>query len=622
MGAPVSDALPGWPRRQRVDGWELAAVVPVAFSVALLPFLFGGRYPGWLDAAEALTFGAALVLLIGGRLNRPHGTARRLLTWSLAAAAAAAVVSSVVSEELATSVPVLLEWLWLGGTALLVGFLAERGYGRDLLAVLLLGAVSTEGAWAFYLWWGSQDPRHAQVGTFYAANQYAGYVLLLAPLFLALCLVSSSHIKAAGAGFLASFLYLGVALSGSRAGVLAAAAGFLATATIVALGLPVRTLLRTALVAVGVVGLGIVLTSPLLFPAAKTISGVGGVVAVKGEDPADLTQRLHWDLGALEIGLDHPLTGSGLGTFGDVFFAIQKPEWQWSKYAHNQYLEAFAEGGALLLAAMMAIPLIALAGGVSALWGRVTEADFARLGLWGGLVGGSLHLLVDHDWSYPAYAVTFVVAAVLVVHPMEIPAPTAAGTPRQRVPTGRPLRRPVRLGLTAVAALCLAAVGGQYLSNRLLQGGPAGRAGRLHVATLLAPYAADPFEKLALLDVRAGDTRHLHEAARLLGSAIARDELDPNLQWELAAIETKLGNLPAARREYRAAIEDVPLAAAAYLKAAAFEEQSAHDGARASSILAEGITRIRLQPSSAGQGGALNALNEAQASLEAGIGAP
>lgn len=565
---------------QRCAEW--AAVAALGFTILLLPFAFGGHYPGWLTLAEVFTFAAVAVLGSLG-VYEFRGIGARRLSASLAVLALAAGLSAAFSPAPATSYPGLVEWLWLGGTGVLAVSLTRRLRGRKVLVGMLLGAVIGEVFWAYYLWWGSRTPTHPQFGTFYAPNQYAGYVVLLAPLLLGVCLTAKSRWSAAGAGTAAGFLYLGVALSGSRAGVAAALLGMLAAALFSRQPLG-RVALRTGFVVVAVVGLGFLMTSSLLFPGAahRATAGAQGALGVKGTDPASLVMRVRWDRAAFGMGLHHLLTGTGLGTFGAVLLKTANPSWQWSAFAHNQFLESFAEGGALMFAGMLGLVLVPMTVGARALWARRSDPDGWCLGLWAGLVGASAHLLLDHDWSYPAYAAAFVVAAALVTAPWdslaEQPAPVRAGW--------------FRPSLAGVAGLCLLVSAGSYVSGRLVQG-RAPSTGSIHAAMVLAPYASAPYVKRADRLASSASPTDLAAAARALGSAAARDPYDPALQWDLAGVETRLGNHQAARQAYRQAISIVPGSPKAYILAATFEATVDHKPTVAAALLDEGIARLR-----------------------------
>lgn len=603
------EGAPGFAGGTSVPGpWAWVALVPLVFSLGVLPLMFGGRYQGWLLAAQVSTFAMVALLAIVGTAWVPQEGGGRAVRWVLVVASIAAIAAAVFSREVGASVPEALVWLWLCASALVTGVVATHRPAREALGAVLLGSVFLEAFWSFFVWWGGQDPAKAQAGTFYASNQYAGYLLLLAPGFLALCLVSSSRAWSAGAALAAAYLYLGIALSGSRAGAVAAGVGVVVMGLLVARRHLVRTLVRLTLTALAVVGLGLVMTSPMLFRSARTPSGLGGAIAVKGTDTTDLTQRIHWDVGALRIGVHRPLVGTGLGTFGDMLFKTQQPQWQWSRYVHNQYLESFAEGGVVLLAAMVALPLVGLGGGLRGLRRGPADDDYLRLGLVGGLVGGALHLAVDHDWSYPAYAVAFVVVATL--------AAASWGPPATEAPLRASRSRGwIRWGIGALASLCLVVAVGQYASVRLLRGPGSRRLATIHVAMVLAPYLPGPYEQEALVRADQGGMANLRAARSLLGDAIARNQLSPSLRWELAQVDVQLEDLAGARSAYRAAIVIAPLSTDGYLAAATFEAQVAKNIPGALAILDEGVTRLRPVPAPSGTNAGVTALLAAKGRL-------
>lgn len=605
----IPDAQPFHSGLRLVD---LVAAAPVALSLLVLPFMFGGQYQGWQAVAEASSFAGVAILGLAGKLDLFRRPGSRLLVGTLGVLAVGAGVSVALSPAAATSYPLFLEWLWLAATGLLAVALARRRRGRGLLVGALLLAVIGQVFWSFYLWWGSRTPTHAQAGTFYAPNQYAGYVLLLTPVLLAVCVRAGSRLTATGAGIAAAFLYLGIALSGSRAGVGAAVLGAAAAVAISRRSAP-RAFLRSGLVVAAVAGLGLVMTSHLLFPRATHGAGSGaqGVLGVKGADPASLIMRLRWDVAAIRMGISHPLTGTGLGTFGAVLLKTMNPSWQWSLYAHNQYLEAFAEGGILLFAGMIALALVPLVAGARALWRRSTDLDPWRLGLWAGLVGASAHLLVDHDWSYPAYAVTFVVVAALVVSPWD----RTEGPPAVRP------RRAARVAIATVATVCLLAVATSYVSTRLISGhAPSDRA--LHLAARLAPYSSAPLEKEGVRLASSGTASDLTQAASLLRRAIQRNQLSPSLRWELAGVYAKLGDDAAARRDYEDAISLVPGSLNAYVLAANFELSDAHDLEGAARFLDKGIAQFRRGAEGSDPAPALVDLLASRAQIDEQLGRP
>jgi O-antigen ligase len=122
---------------------------------------------------------------------------------------------------------------------------------------------------------------------------------------------------------------------------------------------------------------------------------------------------------------DFPLTGSGFGSFPDVFPAYQPAgEYKrWNK-VHNDYLEVLLEGGAIagfLLLWLMwnywrrAVGVFRRQPG--------TPRDYATIGLVLGLVALSLHALFDFNHQIPANALLFTTLAAMAVAARESSTP-------------------------------------------------------------------------------------------------------------------------------------------------------------------------------------------------------
>lgn len=575
---------------------RVLALGPVLLSLVWLPLRGGGSDPGPLLVSQAVTFGALAVLAATGRLRATRVPNRPLL-WAMTGLVAAAGLSAAFSLDLDASVPAFFVWAWLGATAVLVTVAVRRSRDVALLAGALVAAVLLQTFWSFFVWWGGGDAGPLQSGTFYAPNQYAGYLVLLAPLLLAHALLVPHRRQAAAWGVMAAFVYLGILLSGSRAGLGAALIGAVAAAALAGRRGVRRALVRAPLVAATTALLGLALTGSLLFPEEATPSASGSppgltasVESKGGTGGASIAMRANWVEGAMTIGFARPLTGSGLGTFGEMFVQVQDPRWYWSRYAHNHYAEAFAEGGLPLAAATVGFPLIALVVGLRGIWRSGSTSPW-QVGLFAGLLGASAHLLLDHDWSFPGYGVTFVACALLLA---SLPGEDSPGSPA--VTTAGRLGT---LALAAASALLAAAVGGLWLSPRLAAdpaGVVAAGVSRGDLATWLAPYSTLPGRELAR-DLGAQRGREeVEAAARHLRRAIALDELEPRLRWSLGSVLGALGDLEGARHSYREAIRIAPNAPASYGLAAEFEITTAGDPKAAARILDSGIARLKLRP--------------------------
>jgi O-antigen ligase len=104
---------------------------------------------------------------------------------------------------------------------------------------------------------------------------------------------------------------------------------------------------------------------------------------------------------ALRTAAEHPVLGTGPGTFGIAYKKIKKPESEMALLAHNDYLEQASDSGvpgflfySAMVAATLAIP-----------WRRgVLKGDGVKLAVWLGLLGWALQGLVEFGLFIPALA--------------------------------------------------------------------------------------------------------------------------------------------------------------------------------------------------------------------------
>ncbi len=113
---------------------------------------------------------------------------------------------------------------------------------------------------------------------------------------------------------------------------------------------------------------------------------------------------------------DYAVTGSGFGSFRDVFPAYLPPGelMRWYR-VHNDYLEVVLEGG--FVAGLLVLWLtwnywIRVLGGV----GRAScSHDYATIGLVLGLIALSVHAFFDFNHQVPANALLFTTLAAIAV---------------------------------------------------------------------------------------------------------------------------------------------------------------------------------------------------------------
>ena len=150
----------------------------------------------------------------------------------------------------------------------------------------------------------------------------------------------------------------------------------------------------------------------LALAAAVAVAALAVVLAVSGV-PDDLSELAgenraqFWEV-AWHAYLDHPLLGTGAGTYGDVWLAERGAE-SFTRTAHSLYVQSLAElgpVGLVLVVVALALPLARLRGVRDPLVATAAAGSAAFV----------LHAGIDWDWEMPAVGLAgiFCAAAVLV----------------------------------------------------------------------------------------------------------------------------------------------------------------------------------------------------------------
>jgi len=303
--------------------------------------------------------------------------------------------------------------------AFLVGVVAwARTPGRRSwlgIAVSALGLFGTVLAIASWIRGG--DPHALLRGILGWHNQTAGFALAalaLALVLLAIAAPPPAPSRAIGRAALAVpwsaaiVCGAGLLLTGSRFGsTLGACAAAVAVVLAIAIGVERRSwgpFVRVAVAIAGAVALAAVLRSPLVFPESDVGLSPVGAITSRGTGEGSLGARFDFWTAALGMGAAHPLTGVGLLRFPEFANCYADLDyWGWTP--HNEWLYAWAEGGAVML-----VPLLALTAGLLALVVRsirpfpradALARDPAR---WGGLValvGSVAALALEYNLFYP-----------------------------------------------------------------------------------------------------------------------------------------------------------------------------------------------------------------------------
>lgn len=400
-----------------------------------------GAYHFTGQVLTGLLLGAAAVVALAGRRLvlrdlrfSPVAVSAALALWAVLSAGAAGVSLTAAGPTVA-----------LLGALVVVGVLCRQGGDEVVVGLLLLGglvALSGLAGVAFrYEPWTLEDQglwRAATTLTY--ANAGAG---LLVPLVLVAAgrLVSTPRSPSLAA--VTALLLAGAGATLSRGGVLALVLGGL----VLARALGARRLLAAgagpvagALVALGglapsmvvgqpprpllaVVGLGAGLAVAAALAArprvaAAAVAGalvlVAGAAALAGGLDAARGSRMtlaspdraNEAAAALRVGAEHPLAGAGPG---QVVLSWHDDDGRRlvAHYAHNEYLQTFAELGAV------GVALVLLLGAAVAREIMRADGTPARAVAGAGLAAVALHSGMDFLWHIPA--IPLVCAALVAV---------------------------------------------------------------------------------------------------------------------------------------------------------------------------------------------------------------
>ena len=215
----------------------------------------------------------------------------------------------------------------------------------------------------------------------------------------------------AGPSLLFLLLFVGLAFTGSRGGLVAVVLALLVQALLMAAPKKQFTTGLAAVAGIGVLGIGGV----VWFGFEQ---GFGRLLSTSGYEIAWGQRLLAWRA-TWQLFLEVPWTGCGLGTFRQAFPAVQPADLEgtWS-HAHNDPLEILVTTGLvgflLLLAALVLV--------ARQLWQRLTDArrseDHAlALAGAGALTTALFHSLVDFGLTIPANAFTLAILIGMAITP-------------------------------------------------------------------------------------------------------------------------------------------------------------------------------------------------------------
>jgi O-antigen ligase len=390
-------------RRRPVNGRAiLSAAVAVGLAVGLFRLALGdgGRDGRTLAAVEVLVFAiSAGIVALGAVHTSP-------VLRALGGVVFVAVFTTIWSIRPDSSLREILLWATYLGIFLIVSTVltGSRSARRFLDGILVIGG------WlcliGLYLYWGAGNPRLRWYSTFYAPNAFAAFLLLMVPLAATRCCLAQSRREAFDCGAITVLLATALIMTASRGAYLALALAAMMAVPIVR---PAswRTAVRRALTVAALTAFAVV----ILTHASGAV--IERTASLLDSGNSSVQDRLSFWHSGVRIFLDHPVVGTGAGTFA---YAHGKYMGRYyAQDAHNLYVQRIAETG---LAGMAALAW--LLASLGALWIRTLRkakgseeyALVAGTGL--SVAAFFLHSAVEMSWQFPANpAVAFAMAGVL-----------------------------------------------------------------------------------------------------------------------------------------------------------------------------------------------------------------
>jgi len=445
------------------------ATAPAAVSKGLVPGVIVGLAVAYLTMPFAQATGgrdpwavtkAAAVVLVAIVAAKPWERLRAsILALAVSVAVAALVVCLVTPPG------------WFGATRASAygvaagAFVAVASYARSgRRAYLIGGIVATAGAvqfcWSFVAWWGGRDQSIPMVGTFYWHNQFAAF--LLAPALIALALLVGHRAPWRLVGWVvAPLATAGVVYSSSRGGLGILIVGWLLVGVLACRVKPNRgALVRWFAATVLAAGVTLAISGPPFFTSSSSpFASTQARSNAGGTADASTSYRVQMWHEALIVFDHHRVAGVGYGALESSAAKLTPANSPRSPLAHDDYLQALAEGGLLL-----GVPFLAACGaiGLGLLRSLRSRARRRVLDVRTGLIVGAgalmAHAVIDFDWTYPAlFALAAVVTAAAIAPALRRPDDQTAGALRAGADHSTRLR--IRVALVGVLAVAIA-VGG------------------------------------------------------------------------------------------------------------------------------------------------------------------
>jgi len=449
---------------------------------------------------------------------------------------AAIAGSTVISVRPESSVSELLLWLMYLTFFSLAAFTLS---GTDA-ARRFIDAVVAMGGWlcliAMFLFWGANNPTMRWYSTFYWPNPFAGFLLLLLPIAVARYLHARGIRELFAHGAISLLLAVALVLTYSRGAWVSLALTFPIAVVVLSPTSWVASARRFGVLAFFGAAVVVILTrATVLENSMRGLQENEGTTAILGD--LSIQGRLAFWSSGVRMFVDHPVLGTGAGTFGAAHPFYQRDVRFYAKDAHNRYLQTAAELGVVGLGALIGVVV-----SITMLWRHTLQSTRHReeypivAGIGLGLLAFALHSAVDMDWAFPAApAMAFALIGVLEAYAKMNAGRGSVGGPVGGLAWRTTWVTGLIIAVGSIQALHVAQ--GQFdVAQRLAQSGQwLAATDRYSAATRWNPLSARAWGGVANAAIHLSPPRQdLAESS--LRRAIALDRMDAGYPLQLATV--------------------------------------------------------------------------------------
>lgn len=266
-------------------------------------------------------------------------------------------------------------------------------------------------------WWDYGDIKYipdALSSTFGNRNHLAGYMEMALPLALGLFLLGYRAGKVLILSYITLLLLTALILSLSRGGWIGILVGlsFMAVALLTSRYFERKNFLIALISGLLALALIVLATTPVV-ERIKTFEQ-------KEEIPNFQSRVIRWG-GVVDMIQDHPLIGTGPGTFATIFTRYQPPgSTSRSFYAHNDYLHFISEVGLLFIAIVVWMIIALYRKGFQKMRNPSRLVRGVAVGAMSGITAILIHSISDFNLHIPANALLFVVLSAILVAPLPV----------------------------------------------------------------------------------------------------------------------------------------------------------------------------------------------------------